>query len=426
MSSARKVAVRVLSEVEREASFSNIAADVAIKEAGLNSNDSKLASMLIYGVLQRKITLDKILKDTAGNGFSKTHPFVLSVLRVGAYQLLFMDKIPESAAVNESVKIVKSSKQKFAAGFTNAVLRKIAKSRNEILKSIEDSDDLCFKYSSSYELAESLINDYGKKKAEGYLKSSLESPKLYCRINNFVDVDSLFDTLTEKGIECENASLDGAFTLRGAGSVERLPEFKDGKFFVQDLASQIAISKLNIKDGMSVLDVCAAPGGKSFTAAQYVGKIGKIVSCDLYEKRAGLIENGAKRLNICNLTAFQNDATVYNEVLGQFDRVLCDVPCSGFGVIRRKPEIKYKSLDEFSELPSIQLEILKTSVKYLKSDGQIMYSTCTLRQIENRDVVDKFLRDKKDFEIVTEQTLFPQINDSDGFYFCVLKRKTSE
>lgn len=426
MSSVRKVAVKVLSEVQREASFSNIAADVAIKEAGLNSNDSKLASMLIYGVLQRKITLDKILKDAAGNGFSKTHPFVLSVLRVGAYQLLFMDKIPESAAVNESVKIVKSSKQKFAAGFTNAVLRKIAKSKNDILQSIEDSDDLCFKYSCLNELAQSLIKDYGVELAEGYLKSSLESPKLYCRINNFVDADNLFDTLTEKGIECENALLDGAFTIKGAGSVERLPEFKDGKFFVQDLASQIAISKLNIKDGMSVLDVCAAPGGKSFTAAQYVGKNGKIVSCDLYEKRAGLIENGAKRLNIGNLTAFQNDAIVYNEALGQFDRVLCDVPCSGFGVIRRKPEIKYKSLNEFSELPAIQLEILKTSVKYLKSDGQIMYSTCTLRQIENRDVVDKFLRDNKDFEIVTEQTLFPQINDSDGFYFCVLKRKTSE
>ncbi|MBQ1183807.1 MAG: 16S rRNA (cytosine(967)-C(5))-methyltransferase RsmB, partial [Clostridia bacterium] len=374
MSSARKVAVKVLLEVEREGSYSNIAADVAIKEANLNSNDSKLASMLIYGVLQRKITLDKILKDMAGSGFSKTHPFVLSVLRVGAYQLLFMDKIPESAAVNESVKIVKSSKQNFASGFTNAVLRKIAKSKNEILKVIEDSDDLGFKYSCSNELAESLIKDYGVELAQGYLKSSLESPKLYCRKNDFVDYEGLSEALTEKGIECKEALLDGAFTLKGAGSVERLPEFRDGKFFVQDLASQIAISNFDIKDGMSVLDVCAAPGGKSFTAAQYVGKTGKIVSCDLYEKRAGLIENGAKRLNIGNLTAFQNDATVYNEALGQFDRVLCDVPCSGFGVIRRKPEIKYKSLDEFSELPSIQLEILKTSVKYLKSDGQIVYS----------------------------------------------------
>ena len=426
MSSARKVAVKVLLEVEREGSFSNIAADVAIKEAGLNFNDSKLASMLIYGVLQRKITLDKILKDMAGSGFSKTHPFILSVLRVGAYQLLFMDKIPESAAVNESVKIVKSSKQKFAVGFTNALLRKIAKSRNEILKLIEDSDDLSFKYSSSNELAESLIKDYGKELAEGYLKSSLESPKLYCRKNYFVDNDGLFDTLTEKGITCENASLDGAFTLKGAGSVERLPEFKKGEFFVQDLASQIAISNFEIKEGMSVLDVCAAPGGKSFTAAQYAGKSGKIVSCDLYEKRAGLIENGAKRLNIGNLIAFQNDATVYNENLGQFDRVLCDVPCSGFGVIRRKPEIKYKSFDEFSELPNIQLEILKTSVKYLKSDGLIMYSTCTLRQVENRCVVDRFLSENKDFEIVSEKTLFPQINDSDGFYFCILKRKISE
>ncbi len=423
MSSARRVAVKVLSEVVRDGSYSNIAADVAINEANLGPADSKLASMLIYGCLQRKITLDKILSDTAGDGFRKTHPFVLSVLRVGAYQLLFMDKIPESAAVNESVKIVKTSKQKFAAGFTNAVLRKISKQKDEILKTVADSEDLSFKYSVSSKLAESLIEDYGLELIEGYLKASLESPKLYCRINSFTDTDGLFELLAEKGVDYEKSSIDGAFSLRGAGSVERLPEFIDGRFFVQDLASQIAISDFNIADGMSVLDVCAAPGGKSFTAAQYVGRSGKIVSCDLYEKRVGLISNGAKRLNISNLIAVQNDATDFNKALGQFDRVLCDVPCSGFGVIRRKPEIKYKSLAEFSALPKIQLDILKTSVKYLKPDGELMYSTCTLRNAENREVVDKFLSENNDFRIVAEKTLFPHINDSDGFYFCILKRK---
>ena len=426
MSSARRVAVKVLSEIEREGSYSNIAADVAIKEAGLDSVDSKLASILIYGCLQRKITLDTVLQQAAGNGFRKTHPFVLAVLRVGAYQLLFMDKIPESAAVNESVKIVKSSKQKFAAGFTNAVLRKIAKSKGEILKSIAESNDLCFKYSCTHELAESLIKDYGFNTAQGFLKASLESPKLYCRENCFVDNNGLFEALTEKGIECEKSGLEGAFILNGAGSVERLPEFKSGKFFVQDLASQIAVSSFSIGEGMSVLDVCAAPGGKSFTAAQYVGKTGKVVSCDLYDKRVGLISNGAKRLNIGVLTAFQNDAAVFNDSLGKFDRVLCDVPCSGFGVIRRKPEIKYKSLSEFSELPEIQLSILNTSVNYLKQDGMIMYSTCTLRNTENREVVDSFLKENNGFEVVTEKTLFPQIDGSDGFYFCVLKGRNHE
>ncbi len=426
MSSARKVAVKVLSEIERDGSYSNIAADVALNEAGLSSADSRLASMLIYGCLQRKITLNKVLRDMAGDSFRKTHPFVVSVCLVGAYQLLFMDKIPESAAVNESVKIVKASKQRFAAGFTNAVLHKIARSKQEILKDIADSDDLSFKYSCSKELIESLIKDYGFELAEGFLKASLESPKLICRLNNFADTNGLLESLSEKGIECNNCDLDGAFTLKSAGNVERLPEFRNGKFFVQDLASQIAISNLNIKEGMNVLDVCAAPGGKSFTAAQYAGKSGKIVACDLYEKRVGLILNGAKRLNINNLTAVQNDATVYNQSLGQFDRVLCDVPCSGFGVIRRKPEIKYKNLSEFDELPEIQLNILKTSVKYLKANGEIMYSTCTLRNAENKEVVDKFLRENMDFEIVLEKTLFPQISSSDGFYFCVLKRKNFE
>ena len=174
---------------------------------------------------------------------------------------------------------------------------------------------------------------------------------------------------------------------------------------------------------MSVLDVCAAPGGKSFTASQYCGENGKLVSCDLYEQRAGLIKKGAERLNIKNLSAKQNDATVFNPDFGTFHRVLCDVPCSGFGVIRRKPEIKYKSLSEFDCLPEIQLQILETSVKYLKPDGQIMYSTCTIRQAENRKVIDAFIEKHADFEIVSEKTLMPQTDGTDGFYFCILKRR---
>ncbi len=420
---ARQVAVKVISDIERDGSFSNIAVDSAIKSNELSKVDSALASMLVYGVLQRKITLDHVLANAAGKNFKKTHPFVLSVLRVSAYQLLFMDKIPPSAAVNEGVKIVKASKQRFAQGFVNAVLRKINTDKDKLQQEIENSDDLSIKYSCTSELAESLIKDYGLETAEGFLKASLETPKLYCRVNNFAVKDNLFDRLSEKGIEVTLTDVDGAFCMQGAGSVENLPEFKNGELFVQDLASQIAISQFGIADGESVLDVCAAPGGKSFTAAQYAGQNGKIVSCDLYEKRAGLIKSGADRLNIKNLTAKQNDATVFNNSFGKFDRVICDVPCSGFGVIRRKPEIKYKSLSEFSELPDIQLNILKTSVGYLKENGVLMYSTCTVRNAENREVVDRFISEFSNFEIVAEKTLMPQIDGCDGFYFCILKGK---
>lgn len=419
---ARQVAVKVVSEIERSGSYSNILLDKAIKDAELSKADTALVSMLVYGVLQRKITLDHVLEKAAGKNFKKTHPFVLSNLRVAAYQLLFMDKIPPSAAVNEAVKIVKSSKQRFAQGFVNAVLRKLNTEKDSFLKTVSECDDLGVKYSCTNEFAKGLIADYGKETAEGFLQASLKAPKLYCRVNSFAVREGLFDRLTENGITVVSADVDGAFSMQGAGSVEGLTEFKNGEFFVQDLASQKAIAAFCIEAGMSVLDVCAAPGGKSFTAAQYCGENGKLVSCDLYEQRAGLIKKGAERLNIKNLLALQNDATVFNPDLGTFHRVLCDVPCSGFGVIRRKPEIKYKSLSEFDDLPEIQLQILETSVKYLNPKGQIMYSTCTVRQAENRMVIDAFLNKHDDFEIVSEKTLMPHTDGTDGFYFCILSQ----
>ena len=423
MSSARLVAAKVISDNQRSKSYSNIAADAAISAAGLSRADSALASMIIYGVLQRKITLDRILSDYSGPNFRKTHPFVLSVLRTAAYQLLFMDRIPASAAVNESVKIVKNSKQKFASGFVNAVLRKINTAKLNILDEIENSGDLCFKYSCTAEFADSLIADYGKQYAESFLKASLYAPKLYCRVNSFAAQNNLFDTLASKGITCEPCEISGAFSVSGVGSVETCEEFQNGGFFVQDIASQKAISALDIGNGMSVLDVCAAPGGKSFTAAQYAGKDGKIVSCDLYEKRVGLIASGAERLKFQNISAIVNDAAVFNANLGRFDRVICDVPCSGWGVIRRKPEIKYKPVSEFTELPAIQLKILETSVGYLKPNGLLMYSTCTLRSAENRQVVDAFLERNNGFRIVGEKTLAPHTDGSDGFYYCILKKE---
>ena len=424
MLSARTVAVRILSDIERNLGYSNIAIDSALNEAKLSKQDSALVSMLVYGVLQRKITLDVILENASGKGFKKTHPYVLNVLRVGAYQLLFTDKIPASAVVNEAVKTVKSSKQKFASGFVNALLRKVESEKESIKSSLDTSKDIGFKYSCTKELADLLITDYGYETTDLFLKSSLEAPKLFCRENLFCESKFNPETLTQKGIEVELNSVNGCFSLKGAGNIENLSEFKKGMFFVQDLASQTAIAALDIKADMSVLDVCAAPGGKSFTAAQYVGKEGKVVSCDLYEKRSGLIQNGAKRLNIGIVSAIQNDATVFNSSLGTFDRVICDVPCSGLGVIRRKPEIKYKSVADFKQLAEIQLSILKTSARYLKQDGVLMYSTCTLLKSENRCVVDSFLNENKGFEIIDERTLMPHTDGCDGFYYCILKRNS--
>ena len=422
---ARSVAVKVLSEIERDGSYSNIASDAAIQAAGLSRQDAALASFLIYGVLQRKLTLDFVLKSFTDKGFNKIHPFVLSVLRVAAYQLLFADKIPVSAAINEAVKIVKNSKQRFAAGFCNAVLRKVANNREELLEKISQSSDPEVKYSCPKELYSGLKNDYSLEFAENFLSESLLSPKTYAAVNLLkTNYETLSSLLEEKGIVCEKDNdTKTAFSIKNAGSVENLQEFKNGLFFIQDKASQITIGNLDLYDGARVLDVCAAPGGKSFTAASLLKNGGEIVSCDIYEARVGLIKNGAKRLGFSNIKPMVNDAAVYNSEFGKFDRVICDVPCSGVGVIRRKPEIKYKKISDYADLPEIQLNILSASVKYLKEDGLLIYSTCTVRKAENEDVVSHFISENDEFEVIKSQTLSPKIDGTDGFFYSVLKRK---
>ncbi len=422
---ARWVAVKVLCDIERDQSYSNIALDSAIQSAELSKQDSALVSLLIYGVLQRKLTLDFALMKFADKGFNKIHPFVLSVLRISAYQLLFTDKIPASAAINEAVKIIKNSKQRFAAGFCNAILRKVANNKDELLNSIENSLDPKVKYSCSEEFYTSLKNDYSKEFADSFLKESLLPPKTYAAVNLYkTDCDSLFAGLSDKGIACEkDEETLTAFSIKKAGSVENLDEFKEGLFYIQDKASQIALSNLRIAPDMRVLDLCAAPGGKSFTAASLLKNTGEIVSCDIYEARVGLIEKGAKRLGFSNIKPIVNDAATFNDELGSFDRVICDVPCSGLGVIRRKPEIKYKKMSEHLGLPNIQFDILSTAIKYLKNDGVLIYSTCTVRKAENEEIVSKFLDENKEFELIKSQTLSPQENGTDGFFYAVIKRK---
>lgn len=421
MRNARSVAVNVLRSIIEDRSYSNIAVDSAIKKAELDRKEASLATTLIYGSLQRKITLERIVEGLSSKK-SKLDGFVLSVLLVGLYQILFLDRVPSSAAVNETVNIVKQSKFKFASGFVNAILRKASANRDEILKSIDESRDISYKYSCPVPLLKSLIADYGRDLAEGFLAASLETPKMFARVNTLKTTkDELFKVLESKGIECVESDVENAFYTKNGGSLMSVPEFRDGLFYVQDLASQKAIDALNIASGMRVLDICSAPGGKSFTAAMYLNGDGEIVSCDMYEQRVELIEKGAKRLGInCIKTQVADASKSYD--LGSFDRVICDVPCSGFGVIRRKPEIKYKD-ESFEELQQLQFEILQNAVVYLKENGKLMYSTCTVRCAENEQIIEKFLKANENFCVEEMRTMMPQTDGTDGFFYCILKRK---
>lgn len=421
MANARKIALNALLEV-RQSAYSNITLNKFLSETDLSASDKSLATAIFYGVLDRTITLDFVLGKYIKTPLKRVAPSALENLRMALYQIMFMDKIPDSAAVNEGVKLVKNSKQKHLAGFVNGVLRNILR-EGYTLPDGKDVYSLSVKYSCPEWIIESFVGDYGIDDTISLLEHSLLTPPVTLRVNTLkTDVTSLVDKLSIEGIATKAISLDNALELVGGIDVTKNSCYRDGLFHVQDLASQTAVSILNPHENENVLDICAAPGGKTFTIAQYMKNIGKIVACDLYEKRVELIKKGAKRLGINNITVQQNDATVKNEMLGQFDVILCDVPCSGLGVIRRKPEIKYKDINEYTDITLIQSKILENAASYLKQDGRILYSTCTLRKCENEGVIKGFLDKYPHYELKYEHTFMPHVDGTDGFYCALLQK----
>lgn len=419
MSNPRKAAVKALLKVENDAAYSNIALNAVLRESGLENADRAFASAIFYGVLDRRITIDFILSKFIKTPLKKVAPFTLEVLRSAVYQIMFMDKVPDSAAVNEAVKLIKSSKDSRNAGFANAVLRNAL--RSEItLPDGNDSYSLSVKYSCPEWIINSFITDYGADTAEELLKESLKPASVVIRVNTLkTDTDTLKTELEKRGIPTDTAETENALILKKGIDAAEFDLYKMGYFYAEDLSSQTAVSVLNPKKGERVLDMCAAPGGKSFTMALLMENAGEIVSCDLYEQRVGLIKSGAERLGIDIIKSMMADASRYNEDLGKFDCILCDVPCSGLGVLRRKPDIKYKPENDFTELEALQYKILQNASRYLKKGGRILYSTCTLRRAENEKLVNSFIMEYNGFRKMYEHTYLPHIDKTDGFY-CAL------
>lgn len=418
MKNARTLAVEALVQTERSGAYSNLAINEVLAECGLDKRERSLASALFFGVLERKMTLDYHIGSLQTRKGGRIHCFTRQVLRTALYQMLYMDKIPNSAAVNEAVKIMKNSKRHSETGFVNAMLRKAAQGLPPL------PEDASLKYSAPQWLVESLCEDYGEEKAIKFLENSLLTPPLYIRVNTLkTSADELIELLGAKGIKAEKVALDNALLLEGYSGAENDEYYKKGYYYFQDLASQTCVAKIGLKPKESFADLCAAPGGKSFTAAQYLQNDGKILSCDLHEHRVELIKKSAKRLGITCIECRQMDAAVPQEI-GKFDAVLCDVPCSGLGVIARKPDIKYKDPKEFLEIEKTQKQILNTAAAHVKNGGRLVYSTCTLRKAENENIVDSFLCEHNDFEIaVPPKTYFPHIDGTDGFFVAVLCKK---
>lgn len=437
MKTPRQTAFEILMKVEKDKAFSNKALDNALKKLEYSHQDSVFVSALVYGVLERKITLDYQISRFLTKSIKRLKPDVLTILRIGVYQLYFMDKVPVSAAVNESVKLAKSNKCEYSSGLINAILRKT--SNAEVI--YPDENDfisyLSVRYSVEEWIAKLFVDSYGKDNAVAILEDSFGRAPIYIRVNTLKTTkEELKNLLSSQGIGvAETADIPDALMINNFDSIQKNEYYKKGYFHIQDLASQLCCAALDARSGETIIDMCSAPGGKSFTAAQFMKNEGEIRSYDLYDHKIDLIKSGAERLGIKIIDAKVRDSSVLDKNEIKADRVLCDAPCSGLGTIRRKPEIRYKSSEEVSGLPDIQLQILKNAAEYVKIKGILVYSTCTLNRDENEGVVERFLADNKEFEIVPclshldcyryneAVTLMPHKNSTDGFFVCTMIKK---
>lgn len=437
MDNARLFVLKLLIKMENNG-YSNIILDKALLESDMTLQDKKFASSLFYGVIERKITLDFIIKRYLSIPFEKIDKDILQILRMGFYQLVYMNSVPESAAVNESVNLAKSIRKKSAAGFVNAVLRNFIRDNNKINFPENKLEHLSIKYSCPLWLVQKWISEYGEENIESLLQSTVAIPETALRVNVLkTSTDELLEKLSLENISAKKHESIPNCLLVKSGDLESLKSFKDGLFHVQDISSQLCCMALNPKEGEVVLDMCAAPGGKSFTLAQLMNSNGIIYAFDLHEKRVNLIRKGAERLGIDCIKAGTGDAREFNPNIPLADKILCDVPCAGLGVISKKPEIKYKNPDELGNLPEIQYNILKNASRYLKPGGEIVYSTCSLSREENDEVADRFLRENSDFSGKSflegyggpfgnyKATILPADFNSDGFFIAKFVKKNN-
>lgn len=414
---ARSLAVRLLLRTFTDGSYSNLLLDKALADAELSPADKRLCAMLYYGVTERILTLDHIIGCYTQRKIDREVRFILAV---GLYQLLYCEKIPERAAVSETVALTGVFRKKSASGFVNAVLRSFLRDGKEIRYPADKWQRRQVEFSAPAALIEKVSGQLGEEIADRFFADSLLPPPVTIRLNT---VKATPADIAELDPEPCKSVENGYFTR--IQDVSRTESFRKGFFHVQDLSPQMCCKALAPQPGEIVFDVCAAPGGKTFTIAEMMENRGQVFAFDLHEKRVKLIRDGAARLGLTCITAQAQDAKVFREDLPLADRVLCDVPCSGLGVIRRKPEIKYKPLADFAGLPEIQIAILENAAKYLKPGGTLVYATCTVLREENEAVIERFLAAHPEFspDALTEfgceagyKTFTRADDDCDGFF----------
>lgn len=405
MDRARETALKVIYKIDKENSYSNIVLNEFLKnDKTLNNKDVGLISEIVYGVTTWKLTLDEIIKKYSKIKLNKISPWILNILRMSIYQIIFLDKIPKSAAVNEGVNLAKRYGNKGSVGFTNAVLRKITK--NDYEKLFNEKDEIK-KVSKTMSMPECIIKELLKdgldiKQVVDICKSSNIHPNVTIRVNNLkTNKEELKEKLLEEKIEFQDGILDDFLILKKVRNLENLKLFQEGYFTVQDEAAGLTALILNPKKGDNVLDACSSPGGKTTYMAEIMQNSGKIEAWDIHEHRTKLVKNAANRLKINIIeTKVNNASKENNQYLEKFDKILLDVPCLGIGVLKRKPDIKWqKKVEDIKEISKVQSQILETCSKYLKPGGTLVYSTCSILKEENDKVIEKFLKNNSNFEV---------------------------
>ena len=432
---ARETALNALIACRRQQGWSNAVLKENIRRDRLDARDAGLATRLCYGVVQNRGKLDFYLAQLLRGSLKKLHPVVRDILHMGLYQIYELDKVPDSAAVNASVDLARKYGPPGCEKLVNGVLRTAARTKGTLREPTAFED----KYSHPAELISLLKTALPKGTLESVLAADNEAPQTVIQINTLKTTrEALAERLAGEGVQ---AALHGwmpdCLVLSGTGSLDQLPSFQEGLYYVQDPASKLSVLCAELKPNMAVLDCCAAPGGKSFAASIAMGGQGRVTACDVHPHKISLIENGAARLELGCLTARLQDATqAVPDWADAFDAVIVDAPCSGLGIIRKKPDIRYRDIKQTEQLPELQKSILWNQANYVKRGGVLMYSTCTLLPRENEAVVQAFLEAHPDFSLeklpLPEEfpenetgmlTLIQGQHDTDGFFISRMRRK---
>ena len=437
---SRELAFKTLYDIERNKNYSNISINKNFKNVNISDQEKGLATELIYGIIENKYYLNYIIDKLSKIKSKKMSTYVKISLWLGIYQILFLDSIKDHAAVNESVNLIKKYDKK-SSGFVNAILRNVLRQKDSIMeiKDKDINDELSIKYSYNPWIVEKWIKDFGQDFTEDLLDANAEKPNLYIRTNTLkISRDELIGKLAKEGIKCTKVNgIDEAIMVQNLKNIEGNELFKLGYFTIQDISSMLVGKIANPEKDSKVLDICSAPGGKTTHVATIMENTGQVIARDVFDHKLKLIKSTVNRLGLTNVSIENRDALKLDDnSIDKFDYVLADVPCSGLGIIKRKPEIKFKEKSELSGLPDIQIKILNNASKYVKENGTLIYSTCTIHDEENIDVVEQFLKENKNFELVPIENInidldnqekgyikiYPNIHGMDGFFIAKLKR----